>query len=331
MERPGFNARRLQALMQDSLAECRLDLRDRFVITEAASGAYVVTPVLAALAGARVQAFTRNTRYGTTEEVTAATRALAKRSGVADRIELVTDRALLRFGEADAVTNSGHLRPIDARTVALLRPGAVIPLMFETWEFRAADLDLEACRLRGVQVAGTNERNPAVDVFSFLGAMALKLLFEAGIAVYRSRIVLLCDNPFSPYIERTLRHLASEISVATQPGAGAFPPDAVLVATTPLTAPAEITALTRRIADAYPGATLVQYWGDLDRALLEARGAPVWPSESPSPGHMAVLPGDIGPEAIVRLQGGGLKVAEVLLKPALERTPDDLAFIQPLL
>ena len=57
-----------------------------------------------------------------------------------------------------------------------------------------------------------------VDVFSFLGAMAVKLLFEAGIAVYRNRIIVLCDNPFAPYIERTLRHLASELAVTERPG-----------------------------------------------------------------------------------------------------------------
>ena len=330
MQRPGFNAPRLQALMRESMAESALRLDGRVVITEAASGAYVVTPVLAALAGARVQAFTRTTRYGTAAEVSAATRALAERAGVGDLIELVTDRALLRFEEADAVTNSGHLRPLDAGTIARLKPGAVIPLMFETWEFRAADLDLAECKKRGVQVAGTNERNPAVDVFSFLGAMALKLLFEAGIAVYRNRIILLCDNPFSPYIERTLRHLAGEILVLERPSAAPFTPDAVLVATTPLTKAAEITALTEQIAAAWPGSTIVQYWGDLDRGLLSSRGVPVWPPEPPGPGHMAVLPGDIGPEAIVRLQCGGLKVAEVLLKKPPDRTAADLAFIQPL-
>jgi len=110
--------------------------------------------------------------------------------------------------------------------------------MFEAWEFRASDLDLDACRRRGVQVAGTNERHPAVDVFSFLGAMALKLLFDAGIAVYRSRIVLLCDNPFSSYIARALERFASKLAVAEAPATPPFNPDAVVVAIKPSSAPA---------------------------------------------------------------------------------------------
>jgi hypothetical protein len=45
---------------------------------------------------------------------------------------------------------------------------------------------------------------------------------------------------------------------------------------------------------------------------------------------MAVLPSDIGPDAIVRLQCGGLKVAEVLLQAPHARTSEDLAYVDPL-
>ena len=53
-----------------------LDLKGKTVLTEAASGAYVVTPLLAAIAGAKVYAFTRTTRYGTVDEIFANTRKL---------------------------------------------------------------------------------------------------------------------------------------------------------------------------------------------------------------------------------------------------------------
>jgi hypothetical protein len=41
-----------------------------------------------------------------------------------------------------------------------------------------------------------------------------------------------------------------------------------------------------------------------------SQGLTVWPRESPSAGHMAVLLSEIGPEPIVRLQAGGLRAAE---------------------
>jgi hypothetical protein len=45
---------------------------------------------------------------------------------------------------------------------------------------------------------------------------------------------------------------------------------------------------------------------------------------------MAVLPSQPGPEPVVRLQAGGLKVASVLLTDPAERSPFDLEFLDEL-
>jgi hypothetical protein len=42
---------------------------------------------------------------------------------------------------------------------------------------------------------------------------------------------------------------------------------------------------------------------------------------------MGVLPSRLGPEPIVRLQTGGLKVAQVLLTPAAERCAQDMEYV----
>jgi hypothetical protein len=317
---PGLNNKRMLNLMRAAVERCRLDLRGSVVLTEAATGAYVVTPVLAAMAGAtRVYAMTRDTRYGSAAQVTAGTMDLARLAECADRIEVVTELTPRIIGEADVVTNSGHVRPIDARFVSRMKPTAVIPLMYEAWELRDADLDLAACRARGIQLAGTNERIPQVDVFSYLGIMATKLLLDAGVSVYGSRILVLCDNPFAPFIERGLSgayatvELAKDLESAV---AGTGPFDAVLVAMTPRKEPVIDAGGVAAIAARWPGAVLAQYWGDVDRDAVAAAGLPVWPERAPHAGHMAILPSGVGPESIVRLQSGGLKVGEVLLRAA---------------
>ena len=43
--------------------------------------------------------------------------------------------------DADIVTNSGHLRPLDEEAVGRMKPGAAIPLMYEAWELRPDDVD----------------------------------------------------------------------------------------------------------------------------------------------------------------------------------------------
>jgi hypothetical protein len=326
---------RLVRLARAAVAEMRIDLGGAVVVTEAATGAYAVTPVIAALAGAgHVYGFTRATRYGSVEDVVRQTRALAIEAGVLDRIEVRTDRPVSVVDRADVVTNSGHVRPIDRELVSRMRSSAVIPLMFEAWEIQAGrfDLALDEVARRGLAVAGTNERHPLVDVFSYLGTMAVKLLFDAGTAVRNTRIVVACDNPFASYLAAGLSAagavVRSTTSVASvEPG---FDPDYVIVSLTPTGSSVLDAADVDWIARTWPATVVVQFWGDLDREALSAAGIRYFPAQAPAAGHMAILPDQPGPEPVVRLQAGGLKVASVLRTPPADRTAFDLAFLDEL-
>ena len=333
-DRPGFSGSRLMRLMRQAVAETRLDLSGRHVVTEAATGAYAVTPVLAALAGATVTAVTRTTRYGTGAEVRAATLDLARRGGVAGGITVVEDLTAEALAKADVVTNCGHVRPLDGAMAARMKPSAVVPLMYEAWELaaRASDVDVAAMSARGIQVAGTNERHPHVDVFSYLGMMAVWEMVSAGVAVYRSRVAVLCDNDFAGYLVRGLEAAGAEVTLAGSLADldQARELDAVIVSLTPRGRDVFDRGDARHLAAISPGCLLVQYWGDVDRSGIREAGLEVWPPHAPGRGHMAVLPSDIGPDAIVRLQCGGLKVAEVLLRPPALRSASDLAYVDPL-
>lgn len=313
--RPGLNPRRLIRLMKQSINACRLDLSGLVVLTEAATGPYMVTPILAAMAGAaHVHALTRTTRYGTVEEIEAQTLAVASLAAVADRIEVTTNKTEERVASADIVTNSGHVRPIDASMIHWMKRTAVIPLMYEAWELRPGDVDLLACHERGILVAGTNERHPAVNVFAYLGIMAVKLLLDAGVAVYDSTILLLCDNPFAPFVARGLEGAGARVtlqSALSEDDWGSY--DAVVVGLRPRAEPV-LGAQALSVLSRWPGVVVAQFWGDIDRAALQGAGIAFWPPSPPMPGHMGVLPSHVGPEPIVRLQAGGLKVGELLAR-----------------
>jgi hypothetical protein len=331
--RPGLNPKRLVALMHEAVARLRLDLSGAVVLTEAASGAYVVTPVLAAMAGAdQVFCISRTTRHGSFEEISANTQRLAKSAGVASRIEIISQKTREVVSQADIITNSGHVRPIDAEMIGWMKQGAVIPLMYEAWEFRGADLDLEACRNRGIHVAGTNERHPAVDVFRFLGDMSIKLLLDMGVALSHNRALALCDNDFAAFIERGLTGAGVNVvvreSLRQAPPDGPF--DAIIVALKPQTEPVITAADAALVARRWPGTALAQFWGDVDRSALQAEGVSVWPPLPPAPGHMAILLSDVGPEPVVRLQCGGLKVGEALLRSAGGELGADKEFLDVL-
>jgi hypothetical protein len=329
--RPGLNPHRLVSLTQQSIERCNLQLHDAIVLTEAATGAYAVTPVLAAMAKAeKVFALTRSTRYGTIEQVKAQTLELADIAGVSGCIEFITDKSQEIVAQADIITNSGHVRPIDAQMIGWMKPSAVIGLMYEAWEFRPEDVDAIATRQRGIQIAGVNERHPSVDVFSFLGIMAVKLLLDAGIAVYTSNILLLCDNPFSKFIERGLVNAGA--SVDTVDSLTAAPTDktydAILVALQPQPKPVLSALDAVMIAKYWSGTLVAQYWGDIDRSALLSHNIPLCPEVEPKPGHMGILPSAVGPEPIIRLQTGGLKAAEVIWRQSLQSNDPEMKFVQ---
>ena len=301
--------------MGDAVQRCDLDLHGSVVLTEAAIGAYVVTPILAAMAGAeRVYAVTRSTRYGPVDQVVAETQEVARRAGVHERVTITIEKTPDIVSRADIVTNSGHLRPIDHTIVEHLKPTAVVPLMYESWEYRSTDVDIGACREKGIAVAGTNERHTAVDVFSYLGIMAVKLLLDAGVAVYRSRLLLLCDNPFSPFIENGLSAAGAVVDSVTCLSAARdnHSYDAIVIALSPSSVPLLDGTDAIRIKRAWNGAVVAQFWGDICRDAFMEHDVPVWPARPPIAGHMGILPSEVGPEPVVRLQSGGLKVGEVL-------------------
>ncbi len=271
----------LLASIERRLAILRLNLQGLTVVTEAATGAYACAATLAALAGARTRVFARPSRHGTAADAVEATQRLARRAGVSDRIEPIGTLEADALADCDILTNSGHVRPITAGMIAALPQRAVIALMFETWEFREADLDLAACRARGIRVAGVNERHPDVAVFPFLGPLCLKLLEDGGVAPHGGRVAVICDNPFEPFLRAGL----------------------VAAGATPVSFSAHA-----------PGAPIAQFWGDLDRDASRRLRLRILPDRAPAPGHMGILLTAIGAEPIVRLQCGGLKAAELVLR-----------------
>lgn len=309
---PGFSPARIAALLRRTVVETGLDLRGLTVLTEAATGAYAVTPVAAALGGARrVLAFARHTRHGSIAEIRAAIDDLCAAAGVGGRVEVVEQVTADMVAAADIVTNSGHLRPIDATLIERLPPAAVIALMYEAWELRDGDIDLAACARRGIPVAAVNERHPSLDVFSYLGPLCVRELHDCGLPVHGNRIALVCDNDFGPSILRSLHGMGGRVArfaAVEEVPAAAW--DAVIIALTPGTSPRvgrkEIAHLAAVVP---PDGLVVQFWGDVDRPAAAGR-LTVWPQSPPAAGHMAVLLSDIGPDAIVRLQVGGLRAAE---------------------
>ncbi len=183
---------RIHKFIKQAIKKFDLNLKGLTVFTEAASGNYMYTSIAAALAGAKqVFAIAKDSRYGTKEEIKKQTIAEAKKLEVDNKIKIIFENNLADLSKCDIITNSGFVRPITKELIFHLKPTAVIPLMYETWEFRKEDLDLDSCRSHGILVLGTNEECPPMDIMRYSGFLASKLMFECKQEVHKDNILVI--------------------------------------------------------------------------------------------------------------------------------------------
>ncbi|WP_161947622.1 hypothetical protein [Malonomonas rubra] len=338
------NIRRTKRLILEAIEKLDLDLSGIKVLTEAASGSFAVTPLIAALANAQqVVAVGRDSRFGEFSKVKSHIEYLAREFGVEGQIRFSENIPQAHAAQAELVTNLGFLRPIDRDFVSLLPDNAAISLMWETWEFREDDIDLSACAERGVPVLGTCETDPRLQIFKYVGLLALKLLFEMNIEVFRSRILVVGGGPFGKEICGVLKdvgaivlHWSPDICWQDVLGFKEFVDscDALVLA--------EHHHKHKLLGGEFglplewfrgQEVPLAHICGDFDAELLD-HGVTKHPKKKVSPGYMTVTTDYVGLRPIVDLHTAGLKVGSELvcgmrkfgdtdraIKHALENSP----------
>lgn len=323
-----INEGRCLRLIRNCIDTFKLDLRGLVILTEAATGYYVLTPMIAALGGAdRVFALTKDSHYGSAQMVKERTMTLADQWGLTDRIEVLFSPEDERVGLADIVTNLGFIRPLDAPFLRRLRWSAVIPLMFETWEYRSEDLDFAECRRLDIPVLGTNEHHPHLQIFGYIGHIALKLLLMVGIELFRTKIIVIGSGEFAQQTLITLRAVGAEVTLLSPRIKGQLKSaeaqqafregDAVVVVEHYCRSMLIGTAGEIEAGDLYalnPHLVVVHICGPVDRAELERVGLRCYPGRFAPPGHMSVTTDYLGPRPMIDLHTAGLKVGEELAR-----------------
>ena len=206
------NETRSARLVRDVILRTTLNLSGLTVLTEVGTGPFVLTPIIAAMAGAEVLAITRSSQYGTSDEVVGYASKLISRFGLGDQIDFISASADSMASKADIVTNLGFVRPIDRRLVSRLKSTAVISLMWAPWEFREADIDRAACEDAAIPIIGTNEDHPDVRTFEYVGLLAIKLLLEREVEILGSRIAVIASDPFGNAIRTALRSVGAQVT-----------------------------------------------------------------------------------------------------------------------
>lgn len=179
-------------IVKEQIKLYELDFADLVVITECASGFYTYNTFLPLLVNAKkVIAISKTTRYGTFEENKKNIENLAKKLNIdISNLEVVEELEEEHLKQADILTNSGLVRPITKDMLSRLKPTAVLPLMWETWEFRESDMDLKAAIENDILVLGTDESHPNLKMHPIGGILGISILLQLGLEVYKSKVIL---------------------------------------------------------------------------------------------------------------------------------------------
>lgn len=310
---------RIGSLIRKTAELLKLDLSGKTVLTEVGSGFFVVSPVIALIGGAsKVYAWTRTSRFGEAKNNVDACIGIIRFLGLPeDRIEFdLGDRPSAHVQSADIITNLGFVRPLDAGLLKAAKKGTVIPLMCEAWEFRAGDLDLNFCRENGIAVAGTWENHPKLKIFNACGALAAKIVFEAGFELFQNNIVIFSPDHFGEVVYTTfkkfgpsqLRLVKNEKDLNTM-DLGKM--DFVFVCD--YTNAFELIGENGVIkGDNLKGKTVIHLSGSIDLEYCNKMRVNLFPKIAGHAKRMTYTLAHLGPKFIIDLHTAGFKVGELI-------------------
>jgi hypothetical protein len=326
-----MNLSRSLSLISESIQKIGLNLSGLNVLTEAATGYYSLTPIIALLAGAKkVYALSGDSPYGTKEQAVEQVSLIAKKIDASERILFLASRKDEQISNADIITNLGFVRPINNEIILRLKSTSAISLMFETWEYRSEDIDLETCKQQNIPVLGTNEKTKDVNIFNYIGPLAVKLALELDIECTKSRVVVIGDDIFGSEIlttfkkfdaETTIIHPSNGIPIGSEKYRGVLSKaDLIVIADMTnhelLLGPnGQISA--HKLKEINPGVSIVHIAGGVDQEELDCVRLPYKPGYLKAPGYMSCTTAYLGPRPLIELHTAGLKVGEALAKARL--------------
>lgn len=313
------NVLRSIELIKKSIYFNKLNLKGLTIFTEAASGEYIYTPIIAAMAGAeKVYAKTNDSKYASKEDVKRDTLLLAKLCKIENTVEVVFDKE--KINEADVITNLGFVRPIDKNTIDMMKKDAVISYMCEAWEVREEDVDINYCKKNGIRIMGTNEDYLGLDVFNFSGPLCLRMLFDSGLEVYKNKIVILSNDKFGKVIFEQLIKITDDVSlinnINNQNKKMIKNADVLIIADYTenkyFIGKTKAYISAKELKDLSKFITVLQFAGNVDLEDLKENNIKYYPEYKVGSFRMGKTLAYIGPKPVIDLHCAGLKVGEIM-------------------
>jgi hypothetical protein len=302
--------------ISDSFLKFKINLKGKKVLTEAASGNYICTPVLSALSGADVFAVAKESKFGTIQQVQKEVLSMAKELKIKNQISIIKNFSDIDLAGIDVVTNTGFVRPINKALIDKLSPSCVIPLMWEPWEFRPKELDLDYAINKGLKVYGTNEADPRLLTMNYIGLIVLDFIKKGRGIENNLKILIIGSEKFNTAIQYVLeKENVSVTSIFTNKFRAIDVSDYDIIVVSEIASPKLIIGSS---ADALINSSsltedqlIIHIAGNVEFTKIRCKHYPENPA---SIGHMSYTTDYIDPVAVFDLHAAGLKVAEGMLE-----------------
>ncbi len=333
------NLENIKQIIFNSIKKVDLDLSDLTVLTEAATGNWISTPLIAAFSNSKkVLCYTKDSQYGTINEITQNFQNISKFLELDNVLHIFSEKYSSIVSEADVVTNSGLLRPLDKNFIQLLKKNTVISLMWEPWELRSDEIDLYECWRKQIPILGVNEHNPTMDIMQYDGEAIIKIISEHDIPITGKKIIIVGENLSALYMYDALKALNANVSLVTKlltnecrekniPIIGnALKEDSVIphlencdiIIINSIPIQNEIIGENglppQKLKHYSPNVSIFVYFGTVNYSQIITSELKCFPSSGKEKGYMNWTIDVLGPQPTIELNTLGLKVGEILAR-----------------
>ncbi len=208
-----FELNRAKKIILNNIDYLKLDLSGLTILTEVGSGLFNYTPIIAQFANAKkVYAYAKDNNYGTAND--AINDCLEKINYYNldnEIIEFTSNTLPINFiRDSHIITNSGNLRPLDSNKLKYASKNVVIPLMYEAWELRESDIDVNYCLENNIPIAGTWENYPGLEIFNYCKNLIVKIVLEAGFEIKSNKIIIWSEDHFGQLASEVFNQLGAK-------------------------------------------------------------------------------------------------------------------------
>lgn len=310
-------------VVDEAIDLLRLDLSGLIIVTEAGSGPFLFTPVIAAKANAKkIFVCSNDSAYGKAEDICNKCKEILQMLKLKSEVRfIINQRPFEEVKEADIITNSANIRPLDQQLLSNAKSSCVIPLMYEKWELRPADIDVDFCRQRNIKVAGTWENYPALKIFDYCEQLIVKIALEAGYEIARNKILVWSNDHYGELAVKgfnangaaSVKKVFSAAALYTNaPGADFIFFCDYLDKRKLFGTNAEIDLDVLKKSN--PSLGIVHLSGDIDNEVVKSNKFQIYPDKKGFPVRMTFTLSHVGKRPAIYLNAAGLKAGELLVK-----------------